>query len=103
MGIENKQADYEYGWQVFVLLLKYIAEEKGITQQEIADKTGLQRPNVARIFSCRYKPNLDVFIRIAKAVGVNFFFEDVDGTSELNEAFERAMDEIWRRGVEESS
>lgn len=91
--------NYDYGWQLFVLLLKHMANQKGITYQQIADETGLKQPNVARIFSCKYKPNLDLFIRIAKAIGVNFYFEDQDGGSDLNVAFEKAMNELGRRGL----
>lgn len=96
MGVNN----YQYGWQLFVLLLKFIAEEKGITHQQIADETGFHRPNIVRVFSLKYKPNLDMFIRIAKAVGVNFFFEDLDSNTDLNLAFEKAMDELYRRGFD---
>lgn len=89
--------NYDYEWQLFVLLLKYIAEEKGITHQQIADNTGLIRSNITRFFFLKYKPGLDIFLKIAKAVGVNFFFEDRDSDTDLNKIFERAMEQLGRR------
>lgn len=35
-------------WKVLVLLLKEIADEKGITQLEIAEKTGLLQSNISK-------------------------------------------------------
>lgn len=90
-------------WQIFIQLLKEIAEEKGVTQQEISEKTGYSQPNISRIFSMRYTPRLDVFLAIAEAVGVNFFFEDKDGNTDLSVLFERAMTVIGRRSPEDIS
>lgn len=93
----NKDANQNEHWMVLVLLLKEIAADKGLTQQDIADKTGLQRSNIARVFSLKYSPNLKTFIAIAQAVGINFYFEDKSGQSEMNKAFERAMEQLGRR------
>jgi transcriptional regulator with XRE-family HTH domain len=41
---------------------------EGFTQQEIADKSGLHRTNVNRVLSGRYPPNIDVLLKIARAV-----------------------------------
>lgn len=84
-------------WKVLVLLLREIAEDKGISQQQIADETGLIQSNVSRLFSLKYKPNLDVFLKVAQAVRVNFFFEDQEGKTQLNVLFERAMEKLFRR------
>lgn len=84
-------------WKLLVLILKEIAEQKGITQQKIADRTGLIRSNVSRFFAIKYAPSLSMFLEIAKAIGVNFFFEDKEGTSDLNKAFEKAMEKMYRR------
>ena len=62
-------------WQLLVLILKEIAESKGITIREIANRTGLLESNVSRFFSLRHKPRLDIFLEIAKAIGVNFVIE----------------------------
>lgn len=86
-----------YEWQLFVLMLKEIAIEKGITQEIIAQRSGLIQSNVSRIFALKYKPTLDTFLQVAKAVGVNFFFEDKESKTDLNVCFERAMESLGRR------
>lgn len=51
---------------------KRIAElrkEQGISQAELADKCGMQRPHIARVESGRYGITLDVLSRIAQALG----------------------------------
>jgi len=90
-------------WKVLVLLLKEIAENKGITQQQISECTGLLQSNVSRFFSLKYKPNLDVFLQVAGAIKVNFFFEDQESITDLNVMFERAMDKLYRREIKEIS
>ena len=92
----NKSKQHEH-WKVFVLLLKETACEKGITQEQIAADTGFTQSNVSRVFSLRYKPTLDTFLRIAQAVGGNFSFEDVESKIDLSILFERAMTELSRR------
>jgi len=87
----------ENSWKVLVLMLKNIAEDKGITQEQIAEITGLQQSNISRVFSLRYCPTLQTFLTIATAIRVNFFFEDKDSTTELNVMMEKAMAELGRR------
>ncbi len=84
-------------WRILVQLLREIAREKGIEQKEIAERTGYEPSNISRIFSLRYTPRLDVFLNIAQAIGVNFFFEDKDGKTDLAILFERAMTALGRR------
>lgn len=79
------------------LLLKQIALQKGLTNQMIADRIGWTQGNVNRILNAKYSPTLANFLELAKAIEVNFFFEDKDGTTELTVAFEAAMDELGRR------
>ena len=92
----NKPLDSEH-WKVLVLLLKNIAEEKNITQQEIAKRTGLIPSNVSRLFSLKYCPSMIIFLSVANAIGVNFFFEDKEDKTDLTIAFEKAMTELGRR------
>lgn len=73
--MKNKNNQNEQQWQLHVLILKEIAESKGITRREIANRTGLLESNVSRFFSLRHKPRLDIFLEIAKAIGVNFVIE----------------------------
>lgn len=84
-------------WMSLVLLLKEIAESKSITQGQIADKTGLIQSNVSRFFSLKYKPNLDTFLQVSKAIKVNFFFEDQESKADLNQCMEKAMEHLGRR------
>jgi len=87
----------EESWKALVLMLKHIAEEKGITQGEIAGATGFTQSNISRIFSLRYCPTLHTFLAIATAIEVNFFFEDKESKTELNVIMEKAMTELGRR------
>lgn len=52
------------------ILTSYInlRKERGITQQEIADRTGIKRTNVARIESRRNAPTIEVLVKLAAAL-----------------------------------
>lgn len=89
--------DEEDQWKLILLLLKDIARQKGITHREIAEATGMTQPNISRTLNGRYPPNLKNLLAVARAIGVNLFFEDRSGTSDLNRAFEAAMSELGRR------
>lgn len=55
------------------ILASYIAirKRRGITQQQIADYTGMQRTNIVRIESGKYLPTLEVLIKLAAAVDMD--------------------------------
>lgn len=63
--------DEKYHEEMRMLLnkLKEYALEKGITEQQISDKTGFIQSNVNRMFAGKYSPLLDNFIQLADAVG----------------------------------
>lgn len=84
-------------WRLLVLILKEIAESKNISQVEIAEKSEMHQSHVSRFFALKFPPNLNTFLKIAKAINVNFFFEDKDGKTDLNLIFEKAMTELGRR------
>lgn len=84
-------------WKVLVLLLKEIADQKGISQNEISERTGMLQSAVSRFFSLKFKPTLDTFLQVAQALKVNFFFEDQENKTDLNIAFEKEMTELGRR------
>lgn len=84
-------------WEVLIFLLDEIRKQKGITHEEVADKAGIVRSNVTRFFAAKFKPSLPFFLEICKAIGVNFFFEDKDSLSDLNQAKELAMERLGRR------
>ena len=90
---ENKNEQ----WMLLVLLLKEIAEEKGITQNQIAEQTGMIQSAVSRFFSLKFKPTIDTFLQVSKAIKVNFFFEDKESKTDLNKCFEKAMEQLGRR------
>lgn len=52
------------------ILTSYIKlrKEKGITQQEIAERTGMKRTNVARIESGKNAPTIEVLVKLAAAL-----------------------------------
>lgn len=92
---ENKNQNEQ--WMLLVLLLKEISDQKGLTHQQIADRSGLQRSHVTRFFGIKYAPNIDTFLKVAKAIEVNFFFEDRESKTDLNLAMEKAMEQLGRR------
>lgn len=95
--MKNNEHHQDEQWKLLVLILKEIADSKGISQNQIAESTGLLQSNVSRFFSLKYKPTLPTFLIIAKSVKVNFFFEDQESKTDLNQAFEKAMTELGRR------
>lgn len=81
------------------LFLKTEAEAKGITQQEIANKCGWHQQTVQRMLSGKFAPTLDNFIKLADAIGVNFFMESKDSNSDNNREFEKGMSQLGRRDI----
>lgn len=43
---------------------------KKITQADISEATGIQRPNISRFESGKYNPTLDMIVRIADSIGL---------------------------------
>ncbi len=80
--VENEEILIETQKRIFArnIVDELIAERKrqGLTQQDIADRTGMKAPNVTRIESCKFTPTLDVLERYASAVGKQLRFELVD-------------------------
>ena len=88
---ENEQ------WKLLVLLLDEIRVQKNISNLKVAELSGIAPAHTSRFFSCKFPPTLPTFLKIAKAIGVNFFFEDKEGTSDLNLAMEKSMESLGRR------
>ena len=84
-------------WMLLVLLLKEIADEKKITQEQIADNTGMLQNSVSRFCSLKFKPTLHTFLQISKAIKVNFFLEDQQSKTDLNQCLVKAMEHLGRR------
>lgn len=49
--------------------IRELREEAGLSQDELAEKTGLKRPNISRIESGRYNTGQDILSKIALALG----------------------------------
>lgn len=50
--------------------LRTLRKKAGLTQAELARRTGIHRPNIARVEAGRHTPSLDTLARIATAIGV---------------------------------
>ena len=84
-------------WKLLVLLLQQIAEQKGLTQQVIAEKSEMHQSHISRFFGLKYAPDMRTFLKISKGIEVNFFFEDQEIKIDLNLAMENAMEQLGRR------
>ncbi len=51
--------------------LRALRVAAGLTQAELARRTGIHRPNIARVEAGRHTPSLDTLARIAHAIGVS--------------------------------
>lgn len=89
------------------VLSSYISlrKKKGITQQQIADLTGMQRTNIVRIESGRYSPTIEVLVKLAAALDMDLeirlverslemsdkslFYRGFEGNTEIEDFFER--------------
>jgi DNA-binding phage protein len=67
----------ERQWESLVAELRHIATEKGITQEMIAERTGMIQSNISRIFSLKYSPNLETVVSIASALDVQLKIEEI--------------------------
>ena len=97
--MDNNQNTNEQQWKLLVLLLKEIAIQKYGKgwQTHLAEQTHFSQSNISRMFGLKYTPSFKNFLIIAKALKVNFFFEDQEDKSDLNQAFENAMEQLGRR------
>lgn len=55
--------------QQIIALLTAARIEKGVSQQELADRIGTKRSNICRIESGAQNISLDMLLRISKALG----------------------------------
>lgn len=49
--------------------------EQGLTQEELAARTGLQRSNISRLESGTYNPSIELLTRVAKGLGLELHVE----------------------------
>ena len=59
--------------------LKEVRQKKGLTQEELASNVGVSRQTIISIERYRYKPSLELAMKIAKKLDINteklFYFE----------------------------
>ena len=59
--------------------------EKGLTQEELAQRAGVRQPNIARLESGKHQPTLELLRRVAAALGYKLdvrFIPAEDGQAE---------------------
>jgi DNA-binding XRE family transcriptional regulator len=49
--------------------IRRLRQQAGLTQEALAKRAGLARPNLVRVESGRYRPSLETLERIARALG----------------------------------
>ncbi len=66
-----------------VHLKRYRFENDGMTQQELAERVGVTRQTIISIERGRYKPSIELALRLARVFGVSvealFELEDTTG------------------------
>ena len=66
--MSNKITNQNQDWKTLILQLKKVAENQKITHLQIANKCGLHRSNVTRIFSLKICPSLENYLKVKNAI-----------------------------------
>ena len=65
----------------FQLMKEFVTLRKqaGITQEELSRRTGISRPNIARMENGSYNPTIEMMVRLAAGIGkkVDIRFKDI--------------------------
>ena len=68
LSLEEMQNDMKFSvLQEFVKLRK----SRGITQEELSKRTGIARPNIARIENGSYNPTIEMMVRLAQGLDMH--------------------------------
>lgn len=63
-----------------------LAEQHGVTQEQIAEKVGVRQPTVSQVFSARFHPTLDNVFKYLNAVnelaGTEYNLADIQPKAE---------------------
>lgn len=70
-GMTNGQDDIAIDGEKLGARLRELRLAAGLTQAELARRTGIHRPNIARVEAGRHTPSLETLARIANAIGVS--------------------------------
>lgn len=95
--MSEKDPKNEEHWQLLVLIMKKVCQDRGISQEKLAELTGMKQSNISRLFSLKYCPNLRTYLEIVKALNFNIYFEPRDSEDDITRSFEKAMEELGRR------
>lgn len=82
------------------MLVKYLHDEviqKGISIDQLSEKTGMDPSNITRIFSGKYSPSIDIFLILCRALDCYIFVIDKNADDDLVEM----MKNRWRRNFDE--
>ncbi len=74
--LEREQEKMKYRlMKEFVTMRK----EAGVTQEELSRRTGISRPNIARMENGSYNPTVEMLVRLAAGIGkkVDIRFKDI--------------------------
>ena len=52
-----------------------VRNEQGLSQKELASKTGIQRSNISRLESGSYNPSIDLLLQVAKGLDMELHIE----------------------------
>jgi transcriptional regulator with XRE-family HTH domain len=80
-----EQEKKRVGGEIVIQLLQ-ARKKLGLTQQQLADCTGMKRSNIARIEGQKYTPTLEVLVKLADSMGMCLAIQLVD-KNEINENF----------------
>ncbi|MCD7957022.1 MAG: helix-turn-helix transcriptional regulator [Lachnospiraceae bacterium] len=61
-------------YEVISQIIK-VRDEQGITQQELANRTGIKQSNISRFEGGNYNPSLEFLTRIARGLGMELHIE----------------------------
>lgn len=81
-------------WKIMISMLEKIRKEKKISFHDLELKIGKKKQNIWRVMQLKYQPSLGLFLDIATALEVRFFFEDKEDKTDLYEMFNKAIDQL---------
>ena len=74
--------DHEQEKIKFRLMKEFVTLRKreGITQEELSRRTGISRPNIARMENGSYNPTIEMLVRLAAGIDkrIDIRFKDMD-------------------------
>ena len=74
--------DHEQEKIKYLLMQEFVTLRKqaGVTQEELSRRTGISRPNIARMENGSYNPTVEMLVRMAAGIGkkVDIRFKDMN-------------------------